>query len=216
MNRNILIFGDSYSTFKDCIPEGYSYYYSEQGRGEDNPVSRMHREETWWARLIERGGYTLVLNDSWSGSTVSYTGYNGDCSKTNSFIFRYRGLRDSGFFRNNEIDTVLFFGATNDSWCPSPLGEMKFSDFEESDLYCVRPAICYMISEIKSVLPHAEIVIMLNSDIISSEIAECMRLAAEHFGVKLLPLPDIDKMNGHPTVLGMQQISERIYELLEG
>ena len=31
---NVLIFGDSYSTFKGWLPEGFGYSYSEEGRTE--------------------------------------------------------------------------------------------------------------------------------------------------------------------------------------
>ena len=82
---NVLIFGDSYSTFKGFIPKGYADYYRPEG----NPkTDLLHVEETWWHKLITKTESTLLLNDSWSGSTVCNTGYNGDCSKTNSFIYK--------------------------------------------------------------------------------------------------------------------------------
>ena len=87
---NVLIFGDSYSTFKGFIPQGYVDYYRPEG----NPkTDLLHVEETWWHRLITKTESTLLLNDSWSGSTVCNTGYNGDCSKTNSFIVITSGAR---------------------------------------------------------------------------------------------------------------------------
>ena len=32
--KNVLIFGDSYSTFEDYIPNGFAVYYSKKGSGE--------------------------------------------------------------------------------------------------------------------------------------------------------------------------------------
>ena len=93
---NVVIFGDSYSTYEGYIPEGYlSYYEKDATEGTDiRDVS-----ETWWHLLMAQTDSTLVLNDSWSGSTMCYTGYNNtDCSKTSSFIYRFRKLLSEGFF----------------------------------------------------------------------------------------------------------------------
>ena len=89
MINNLVIFGDSYSTHKDHIPSGYAHYYCDGGRSPEEPVTNMTVDKTWWYQLIENTGATLVRNDSWSGSTIGYTGYSGDCSKTSSFICRY-------------------------------------------------------------------------------------------------------------------------------
>ena len=76
--KNVLIFGDSYSTFKEYTPKGIETYYPSL---DVNSV-----EETWWNRLKEKTDFCLVQNNSWSGSTISYIGYgNRDCSKTSSF-----------------------------------------------------------------------------------------------------------------------------------
>ena len=70
--RNILILGDSYSTFEGCIPEGYATYY---------PALDVTRaEQTWWSRVLRATGARLAQNNSWSGSTVCHTAYDGvDC-----------------------------------------------------------------------------------------------------------------------------------------
>ena len=85
--KNALIFGDSYSTFLGCIPNGYATYYPSLD------VNKV--EETWWCRVIKELSLNLVLNDSYSGAPICYTGYNKeDCSKTFSFIKRYRKLKE--------------------------------------------------------------------------------------------------------------------------
>ena len=73
--RNIMIFGDSYSTFAGYIPDGYAVYYSTEER-EQTDVRRV--EETWWHLLCTDHSFNLVRNDSWSGSTLGNTGYSGD------------------------------------------------------------------------------------------------------------------------------------------
>ena len=212
--NNFMIFGDSYSTHKNHIPDGFAYYYADEGRNEGRDEQKMRAHETWWWQFKERTGANLVHNNSWSGSTIGYTGYSGDCSKTSSFICRYDKLVDSGFFKENDIDTVLVFGGTNDDWSEAPLGEMKFSDFKREDLFSVLPAICYFMTRLKSDLPNANIVFIANCGI-KKEIVECMKKAAEKLGVKVVELSDIDKQHSHPTILGMTQICDQIIAQLD-
>jgi hypothetical protein len=73
---NTLIIGDSYSTFKGYIPEGYAPYYTNEPGNTD--VRRV--EETWWHQLQAETDCRILLNNSWSGSTICHTGYDGvDC-----------------------------------------------------------------------------------------------------------------------------------------
>ena len=142
---NVLIMGDSYSTFEGYNPEGYRLYYAPVPRPDTN-TDVVKVEHTWWHRLLSQVEAKLILNNSWSGSTICYTGYNGDDnSHTCAFIYRLRQLVEEGFFEKNKIDTVFVFGGTNDNWCGAPLGEKKLSDWTEEELYSVRPAVyCYM------------------------------------------------------------------------
>lgn len=208
--KRAMIFGDSYSTFEGCIPDGYAVYYGRDGLDSDVTSEK----NTWWYPLTEECGITFVRNDSWSGSTVCYTGYEGvDCSESSSFIYRLRTLKQAGFFRDNEIDTVFVFGGTNDSWADAPIGELQFDGWEKEDLYAVLPAVCCFLSELKESLPRANIICIVNSGL-KDEIANGLQAAAEHYGVKSVMLCGIDKQNNHPTVKGMQQIKEQVKALL--
>ena len=214
MINRFMIFGDSYSTHRDYIPKEYPHYYCDEGRASDQPVTKMKMQQTWWGQMIERTGATLVLNDSWSGSTIGYTGYAGDCSTSSSFIYRYRKLVEKGFFDENEIDTIIVFGGTNDSWSNAPLGVEKYEDFSENELFNVLPAICYFMTIMKKDHPNTRVVFIGNCNI-KHEIIDCMRNASELIDVELVELHDIDKIAGHPTVLGMTQICEQVIEKLE-
>ena len=174
----------------------------------------MNQEETWWSRMLSETGATIVQNNSWSGSTICYTGYEGrDCSMSSSFIYRYRQLRTGGFFEKNKVDTLFVFGATNDSWSNAPLGEMKFEGFVEKDLYQVLPAICYFMKTLKAELPEVRIVFIANCDI-KKEITDCMKAAGEKFGVEVIELSGVDKLCGHPTPLGMKNICDQVLSAL--
>ena len=121
MTNNTLIFGDSYSTFKGHIPDGYASWYSEKADPERTDVTSVC--ETWWYQVMQKANLTLVHNNSWSGSPICYTGYNNsDCSESSSFIYRLRELIENGFFNKNRIDTVFVFGGTNDYfWSDKPI-----------------------------------------------------------------------------------------------
>ena len=212
--QKLVIFGDSYSTYEGWIPTGYRTYYSPTGREEGPAVTKMKLEETWWRRLLSKTGMDLLLNNSWSGSTIGYTGYNNaDCSTSNSFIYRFRQLVKQDFFKNNSVDTFLIFGGTNDSWSNAPLGEMKLSDWEEKDLYFVLPAICHFMSSVKKQLPNAKMYFIINTDI-KPEISDCIKQASKHYGIKAIELKDIEKNFNHPTPNGMKAICEQVFENL--
>ena len=150
-----MIFGDSYSTFAGCIPAGYAPYYS--GRRERGPDIES-ADQSWWGLMVNETGVNLVRNDSWSGSTIGYTGYNNsDTSKSSSFIYRLEKLTQEGFFTENKIDTVFVFGGTNDSWSNAPLGELKYDDFKEEELFSVLPAgVSTTLSRPKQTTPSVE------------------------------------------------------------
>ena len=204
---NIMIFGDSYSTYENYIPAGYAVYYSGHRA---TPPDVFDVKNTWWGRLMTKTGATLVQNNSWSGSTLGYTGWNGvDTSHTSSFIYRFEKLLSEGFFKENKVDTLFVFGGTNDSWCNAPLGEEKYSDIKREELFSVRPAICYFMARLKCDHPDKKVVFICNCGL-KSEIAECMRNAAARVGVALIELENIDKQKGHPTILGMEQICDQV------
>ena len=209
--KNVLIFGDSYSTFEGYIPNGFAIYYSKPEGGETD-VRAV--EDTWWYPLIKETDSKLIQNNSWSGSTICYTGYNGsDCSKTSSFICRLKKLQDAGFFKENEINTVFVFGGTNDSWAGSPIGELKYSDWEEQDLYSVLPAFCFFINELRRTLPNAQIIPVINTEL-KPEIEDGFKAACAQYGIKPVALHNIDKRGGHPTIKGMKEIKNQIIDSL--
>ena len=211
MSNNVIIFGDSYSTFENFIPNGYAAYYSENERPETDVIKV---EQTWWHQVVKNAALNLILNNSWSGSTIGYTGYNNvDCSKSSSFIYRLKQLIENGFFVENKIDTVFVFGGTNDSWSNAPLGEIKYSGWEEKDLFSVLPAVCYFLNLLKETLPQTKIYCLINTEI-KPEIASCMENACEKYHITPITFNSIDKKCGHPTIQGMKDIKSSVLNAL--
>ena len=207
VNRRIVIFGDSYSAYKGYVPLGYEHGYPS------TDVDSVW--EMWWSRLVQKTNSVIVRNDSWNGTTIGNTGYNGsDCSAKTSFISRYHRLKREGFFESNGVDTILVFGGTNDSWANAPLGEMKLSGFTDADLYYVLPAICYFAYTLSTDLPDAKILFVIN-DGLKPEIQDCMEAAAKYYGINSVRLHDVDKINRHPTAAGMLTICDQIFESID-
>ncbi len=212
MKENILIFGDSYSTFNGYVPEGYAIYYSEDGRPESDVTAVS---ETWWHQVAQEKEFNIVLNNSWSGSTIGYTAYGGrDCSEDSSFIYRLHKLIEDRFFEQNQIHKVFIFGGTNDSWSDAPLGTAKYENFKKEDLFFVLPAVCYFLKAAKETLPDAEIYCLVNTGL-KPEISHTMKSACEKFDVTPVVFKHIDKNCGHPTIKGMTDIKNSVLEALK-
>ena len=206
--KNVFIIGDSYSTYRGYNPEGYNCYYSDERTAE--PVVRGV-DKTWWRILARERDLNIVLNDSFSGSTVCNT-VRKVLTVESSFVSRIDKYIESGFFAENKIDLALIFGGTNDSWIDAPVGSLKYSDFTADELKCVLPAFCYLVSKLKEVT--AEVVVIVNSNL-KEEITCGFTEACETLGVKCLRLDKIDKQNGHPTESGMEEIAAQVSKALK-
>ena len=163
---------------------------------------------------MTKTGATLVQNNSWSGSTIGYTGWNGvDTSHTSSFVYRFEKLLSEGFFKENKVDTLFVFGGTNDSGSNAPLGELIFDVEDKQELFCVLPAISYFAKRLSEELPDTKIVFIGNCEI-KFAITDAFKAVCERYGLAYVQLASIEKINGHPTELGMDQISEQIIKAL--
>ena len=207
MKKNIFIMGDSYSTYKGYNPEEYGSNYSDE-RKEEPVVKGV--EKTWWRILANENNLNIVLNDSFSGSTICNT-VRETLSIESSFISRIDKYTADNFFDENKIDTMFIFGGTNDSWIDAPIGNLKYSDWTDDELKCALPAFCYLIEKAKKAVQ--DIIVIINTDL-KEEITNGFREACEKNKVKYLYLKEIDKENGHPTELGMKQISKQVMECM--
>ena len=206
---NVLIIGDSYSTFENCVPnDNHVWYYENVDNGRTDVIKK---EQTWWWQLINETDSALLLNESFSGATVCNT--ERPTIPHTSFVYRLHGLIERGFFKENAIDTVFVFGGTNDSWIDSPLGKAKYENFTEEDLKEVFPAYSYLLKTLKETAPQAKIVAIVNCDI-KPLIVENFKIICENYDVEYVQLENIGKQNGHPNQLGMTQIKNQILKAL--
>lgn len=195
--KKVSIMGDSYSTFLGHIPPYYAVYYPRPA--EVNDVQEV--EQMWWSLFVASGDYVLEKVDSWSGSTICNTSYDGSDGSHSAFTTRVNML--------GHPDIIFILGGTNDSWSGAPVGEYKYKGITHEDLFFYRPALAQLLSSVKAYYPKAEIYFILNNelrdDINSSTEKICARLR-----VPLIKLQDIDKQEGHPSIAGMKQICEQV------
>lgn len=200
----VSILGDSYSTF-----EGYTtpleneqwYFKTKRDRTDVEKV-----EQTWWWILCDEYGLQLEINNSYSGSTISYSGYYGRDYKDRSFITRAPNIGNP--------DIILVFGATNDDWASAPLGTLKYEGWTDEDLYSFRPAMTYLANFLTENHPKASIYFIVN-DCLKAEIIETIREVCKHYGISVIELQNIAKKTSHPTVAGMRQIAEQVGKVLK-
>lgn len=208
---NLVILGDSYSTYEGHIPDGYACYYRKNA---DEPSHQLDSvEETWWKRLLSAVEGKLLLNCSYSGSTVCNTGYGGVLCERTSFIGRAEDNVKDGKCRGEKVDTVLIFGCTNDNWANSPLGEITYGDFSPENKKALFPAYAYLLDYLRNTCPTARLVSIVNTEL-KGELVEGIKTISAHYGVQTIELSDIDKMDGHPTSKGMEQIAEQVLRAL--
>lgn len=203
-NKKVAVLGDSYSTFEGSIPKDNAIWYFKRNNPNQTDVNRV--EQTWWAQLIERKGWELLMNNSFSGSTICNTGYNKEDYSDRSFTKRMDNL-------GGNPDVIFIFGATNDSWAHSPIGEFKYENITKDDLWSFRPAMAYMLDWMTKHYVKSDIYFLLN-DGLSKEVTESSKLICQHYGVKCIELKGIHKMAGHPSIKGMQQIADQIEQAM--
>ncbi len=201
---SISVLGDSYSTFEGYVTPSTNemWYYEEPGNRTDvDDVT-----DTWWWLVAKEGGYRLCVNNSYSGSTVGYRGYDGNDYSDRSFLTRMDNLGNP--------DIILIFGATNDSWAGEPVGEYKYSGWTKGDFYTFRPAMAYMLHHVTTRYTNVKVYFLLNSEL-RDDINESCKTICEHYNVPCIQLHDIHKINGHPSEKGMRAIASQVLEVLK-
>ena len=203
--KAVSILGDSYSTYEDFVtPATNELWYYAKNSEQKTDVKDVR--QTWWHQLIKENGWRLAVNNSYSGATISYTGYDGNDYSPRSFNTRMDNL--------GQPDIIFIFGATNDSWAGSPIGDFKYEGIKKADLYEFRPALAHMLRWMTDRYVNTEIYFILNTEL-KDEINTSVKTICEHYGVPVITLTEVDKISGHPSVKGMRQIADQVNSFLK-
>lgn len=205
--KTFSILGDSYSTFQGHIPAKYQYYYPLPHNVDD--VLRV--EDTWWYQLAENMKMKLLVNNSFSGSTVCENvreGWPASCA----FTIRSSEC-DLALDSEHTPDYIFVFGCTNDYWIGRALGKVQFWDWSTEDLQDILPAYCYVLEQLSQRYQHATLVAVINDEL-DIHLKEGILEACRHYHCMAVDLKNIDKQNGHPTARGMSKIAAQIQAAL--
>lgn len=203
--QSVSILGDSYSTFEDFVTPATNelWYYA---KNDSAKTDVCHVQDTWWWQFIHDNGYTLCVNNSYSGATIGYQGYDGNDYSERSFLKRVRNI--------GQPDIILIFGATNDSWAGEPVGDYKWSDWTYGDFYTFRPAMAALLDWTTLHHPNVPVYFLINSEL-RDDITESCKTICNHYGVTYIQLQDIDKRQGHPTAKGMKAIAQQVAKVVK-
>lgn len=203
--KTFSILGDSYSTYKNWIPDDYEAWYMDEGPCASNDVSCV--EQTWWHMFCAEKQLTLLQNCSYSGSPVCNTWYDGMDASELSFIKRMN--RELMPTQDHNPDFLIVFGGTNDFWAGCPIGKIQYDNWTRTDLYKFAPTFCYMMTKLREWYPNTPIYNVVNDEL-SVEIKQIMKEVCDKFDITNIWLENIGKENGHPNQEGMRQIMEQI------
>ena len=200
----VSILGDSYSTFQGYIPEGNASWYN-------TPVDTLKTDvenvaQTWWWQVISQSGCLIERNDSYSGATIGYHGYNDADFSDRAFVTRLPRL--------GSPDVIFIFGGTNDDWSGAEQGEYQYDNFTHDDLFAYRPALANLLQQAKLRYPNVKIFFIINEGL-HNELVESTKVICRHYDIPYLELKDVDKKCDHPTVKGMKAIAQQVLPLLQ-
>lgn len=198
--KSVTIFGDSYSTFEGYLsPDTNAVWYFQNRSIKGNDVITV--EQTWWHQLLKKNGWKLCTNNSFSGATISSSGYRKEDYSDRSFVTRASNLGNP--------DIIFIFGATNDSWVPSPIGDYMYAGWTVEDLKAFRPSLAKMLDYMTKRYLGVDLYFILNSELSDAINASVLEICA-HYGVPVIQLHDIEKIAGHPSVAGMKAIANQV------
>lgn len=208
---NFSILGDSYSSYEGYVNPDTNDpwpFYPEIG------VTGV--EQMWWHQVATRMGWTVEMNNSFSGALISnYSGFDaGDYYTRHSFLRRMDDLGNP--------DLIFILGGTNDVWQEAPFGDYVYADWTEEQLCSYRPALAYLFDNLKRLYPNARIYFLLETDPCPGGISEESRQnlvesshhIANHYNIECIDL-DIHKDWWHPDAKGQDDIARQVLEVLE-
>lgn len=150
--KKLSIIGDSISTFKGYIPSGYATFYP---MGDLTSV-----ENTWWNKLINETGLTLLKNCAWSGSKCSGNATSTTSAAAGCSTKRVNDLADG----DTKPDIIICYIGINDfgtnTDTPVPVGDWnstKEIPSETNSVSTFSEAYAIMVDKVMRTYPEARV-----------------------------------------------------------
>ena len=233
--ETISIVGDSISTFKGVIPEGYYDFFPENGT-----VGSI--KETWWRQAFEELNLELCVNASSSGATCAGDSTSAENPQVGCDEFRTGGLADAA---GNAPDIILVYMGTNDLLESIPMGSNDgTTQVSDGVIANFSDAYTLMLDKLRTKYPQAKIYCCTilpvgtwgtdgamipfcngaDGGLQASSYADKIRQIAENKGLQVIDLyscgvtmENILEMTSdgvHPTPAGMRCIAAKVEECL--
>ena len=147
IDKKVSIIGDSISTFSGYLPDGYSAYYPKSG-ADVNSV-----EDTWWKKVLNKTGMTLLKNASWASSAVAGDDTQGAIVASSDS--RIDDLADG----STTPDIIIVLMGTNDFARSYQIGTFTDTDTipTASNVADFKPAYAKMLYKIQQAYPDAKV-----------------------------------------------------------
>lgn len=143
------VLGDSYSTYEGYVhPDSNDVFLYEE-------IGVTGVEQMWWSQVAASTGWLLERNNSFSGSLICNMNAS-DYYGPYSFIRRMNNLGNP--------DVIFILGGTNDVWNDAPFGDYVYSDWTEEQLCSYRPALAYLLDNMKRLYPNSRLYFVLETD----------------------------------------------------
>ena len=196
--KTFAIIGDSISTFKGYIPEGFSYFYPYP-TADVNDVNL-----TWWMQAINNVGGSLLVNNSYSGTCV------GDSS---SYATKNKSRLEYTLLSGVAPDVIIIYMGSND--CASKY--VSKTDFSRG--------YKQMLDNLKKLCPESEIILcqLATSPFYETEeqleYNEVIASYGEQYNLEVFDLSSVSlhgKLvdSAHPMSAGMNAVADKVTELL--
>lgn len=141
--RMVSVLGDSISTYEGYNPRGYAVYYDREKQYK-NGMNSVY--DTWWAKVNQRLRAYLCVNNSYSGSRVTGTGFPAACCED-----RLAYLRTDTY----SPDIILIYMGFNDFGNGV---KIKRKNAYAKDFLSFAYAYDFVITRLKELYPDSEIV----------------------------------------------------------
>ena len=146
--RTLSIVGDSISTFKGTMPDGYYDFFPDNGL-----IKSV--EETWWKPVVDNCDLELYTNASSSGATCAGDSTSADNPQVGCDELRMKAL----YGANGESpDIIIVYMGTNDLLESIPIGSNDGTKaVEEGAIENFSDAYTLMLDKLQRNYPQAEI-----------------------------------------------------------
>ncbi len=227
--KKVSILGDSISTYEGVSNnpniskslQGYLVHYKEPFKEED----------TWWGKTIKELKMNLVVNNSYSASSVS--DIRGSYDRGEVYISRISNLHNNN---GEKPDIILIYIGVNDlgdgATCISDFNDEYFKVIEQDNFkpknHSFDESYALMLYKIKKNYPDADVFCLTMPLMICNTIERCsiynnaIKTFCEHYHMNTIDIFEVISdyqrytTDGvHPNKMGMKEMTNKVIKILK-